>query len=122
MILIAVSAPSTVAMLTAVGFGFLGAVVDEDGTVNHIQSIFSVYPHRDPYPPAMHRAMPCGDTMMPFCEGLYEPRTMGRGLLFILYQYSYCIKFLPPKVRERCFIIVGLDRVAKLFGGYVDGI
>jgi len=25
-----------VAMLTAVGFGFLGAVVDEDGTVNHI--------------------------------------------------------------------------------------
>ena len=41
MILIAVSAPSTVAMLTAVGFGFLGAVVDEDGTVNHIQSIFS---------------------------------------------------------------------------------
>ena len=39
-------------MLTAVGFGFLGAVVDEDGTVNHIQSIFSVYPHRDPYPPS----------------------------------------------------------------------
>ena len=38
-------------MLTAVGFGFLGAVVDEDGTVNHIQSIFSVYPRRDPYPP-----------------------------------------------------------------------
>ena len=32
--------------------GFLGAVVDEDGTVNHIQSIFSVYPHRDPYPPS----------------------------------------------------------------------
>ena len=52
MILIAVSAPSTVAMLTAVGFGFLGAVVDEDGTVNHIQSIFSVYPRRDPYPPS----------------------------------------------------------------------
>ena len=52
MILVAVSAPSTVAMLTAVGFGFLGAVVDEDGTVNHIQSIFSVYPHRDPYPPS----------------------------------------------------------------------
>ena len=39
-------------MLTTVGFGFLGAVVDEDGTVNHIQSIFSVYPHRDPYPPS----------------------------------------------------------------------
>ena len=39
-------------MLTAVGFGFLGAVVDEDGTVNHILSIFSVYPHRDPYPPS----------------------------------------------------------------------
>ena len=37
-------------MLTAVGFGFLGAVVDEDGTVNHILSIFSVYPHRGPYP------------------------------------------------------------------------
>ena len=41
MILIAVSATTTVAMLTAVGFGFLGAVVDEDGTVNHILSIFS---------------------------------------------------------------------------------
>ena len=92
------------------------------GGFNHIQSIFSVYPHRDPYPPAMHRAMPCGDTMMPFCEGLYEPRMIGRGLLFILYQSSYCIKFLPPKVRERYFIIVGLDRVAKLFGGYVDRI
>ena len=52
MILIAVSATAPVAMLTAVGFGFLGAVVDEDGTVNHIQSIFSVYPHRDPYPPS----------------------------------------------------------------------
>ena len=52
MILIAVSAPSPVAMLTTVGFGFLGAVVDEDGTVNHIQSIFSVYPRRDPYPPS----------------------------------------------------------------------
>ena len=39
-------------MLTAVGFGFLWAVADEDGTVNHIQSIFSVYPHRDPYPPS----------------------------------------------------------------------
>ena len=38
-------------MFTTEGFGFLGAVVDEDGTVNHIQSIFSVYPHRDPYPP-----------------------------------------------------------------------
>ena len=50
MILVAVSAPPPVAMLTTVGFGFLGAVVDEDGTVNHIQSIFSVYPHRDPYP------------------------------------------------------------------------
>ena len=83
MILVAVSAPSSVAMLTAVGFGFLGAVVDEDGTVNHTQSIFSVYLRRDPYPPAMHKAMPCGDTMMPFCEGLYEPRIMGRGLLFI---------------------------------------
>ena len=52
MILIAVFAPPTVAMLTTVGFGFLGAVVDEDGTVNHIQSIFSVYPRRDPYPPS----------------------------------------------------------------------
>ena len=36
MILIAVSAPSQVAMLTAEGFGFLGAVVNENGTVNHI--------------------------------------------------------------------------------------
>ena len=52
MILIAVFAPPQVSMLTAEGFGFLGAVVDEDGTVNHIQSIFSVYPHRDPYPPS----------------------------------------------------------------------
>lgn len=69
-IIVAVFAPPPVAMLTAVGFGFLGAVVDEDGTVNHTQLIFSVYPHRDPYPPVMHRAMPCGDTMMPFCEGL----------------------------------------------------
>lgn len=51
MILIAVFTPSLVAMLTAEGFGFLGAVVDEDGTVNHTLSIFSVYPHRDPYPP-----------------------------------------------------------------------
>ena len=40
MILIAVFAPP-VAMFTAVGFGFLGAVVDENGTVNHTQSIFS---------------------------------------------------------------------------------
>ena len=28
-------------MFTAEGFGFICAVVDEDGTVNHIQSIFS---------------------------------------------------------------------------------
>lgn len=47
MILIAVSAPSTVAMLTAEGFGFLGAVVNENRTFNHILSIFSVYPRRD---------------------------------------------------------------------------
>ena len=40
-----------IAMLTAEGFGFLGAVVDEDRTVNHTLSIFSVYPRRDPYPP-----------------------------------------------------------------------
>lgn len=51
MILIAVFAPSQIAMLTAEGFGFFGAAVDEDGTVNHTQSIFSVYPHHDPYPP-----------------------------------------------------------------------
>lgn len=37
-------------MLTAEGFCFLGAVVDEDGTFNHTLSIFSVYPRRDPYP------------------------------------------------------------------------
>ena len=55
MILVAVFAPSPVAMLASVGFGFLSAVVDEDGTVNHIQSIFSVYPHRDPYPPSYAR-------------------------------------------------------------------
>lgn len=52
MILVAVSAPPPVAMFTTEGFCFLGAVVDEDGTVNHIQSIFSVYPHCDPYPPS----------------------------------------------------------------------
>ena len=52
MIRVAVSAPSPLALLTAVGFGFLSAIMDEDGTVNHIQSIFSVYPHRDPYPPS----------------------------------------------------------------------
>ena len=39
-------------MLTAVGFGFLWAVSDKYRTVNHIQSIFSVYLHRDPYPPS----------------------------------------------------------------------
>lgn len=32
-----------VAMLTTVGFGFLGAVVDEDGTVNHIQLIILLH-------------------------------------------------------------------------------
>lgn len=39
--LIAVFTPSPVAMLTTEGFGFLGAVVDEDGTVNHILSVLS---------------------------------------------------------------------------------
>lgn len=39
-------------MLTTKGFGFLGAVVDEDGTVNHTLLIFSVYPRHDPYPPS----------------------------------------------------------------------
>ena len=34
--LIAVFTPSPVAMLTTEGFGFLGAVVDEDRFVNHI--------------------------------------------------------------------------------------
>lgn len=48
-----VFAPSTVAMLAAVGFRLFGAVVDEDGTVNHILSVFSVYPHRDPYLPRL---------------------------------------------------------------------
>lgn len=38
-------------MFTTEGFGFLGAVVDEDGTVNHTLSIFSVYLCRDLYPP-----------------------------------------------------------------------
>lgn len=51
MILVAVFTPSPVAMFTAEGFGSLGAVVDEDGTVNHTLSIFSVYPRRNPYPP-----------------------------------------------------------------------
>lgn len=51
MILVTVFTPSAVAMFTAEGFGFLGAVMDEDRTVNHTLSIFSVYPRRDPYPP-----------------------------------------------------------------------
>ena len=38
-------------MLAAVGSRLFGAVVDEDGTVNHILSVSLVYPHRDPYPP-----------------------------------------------------------------------
>ena len=37
--LIAVFAPSTIAMLTAECFGFFGAVVDKNGSVNHIQLI-----------------------------------------------------------------------------------
>lgn len=37
--LVLILAPSPVAMLTAEGFGFLGAVVDENGTVNHILSV-----------------------------------------------------------------------------------
>ena len=48
-----VFAPSPVAMLTAVGFRFFRAVMDEDGTVNHTLSIFSVYPRRDPYLPQL---------------------------------------------------------------------
>lgn len=51
--LIAVFTPSPVAMLTTEGFGFLGAVVDEDGTINHTLSIFSVYPRRDLYLPQL---------------------------------------------------------------------
>lgn len=47
--LVLVFAPSTVAMLAAVGFRLFGAVVDEDGTVNHTLSISLVYPHHDPY-------------------------------------------------------------------------
>ena len=38
-------------MLAAVSFRLFGAVVDEDGTVNHTLSISLVYPRRDPYPP-----------------------------------------------------------------------
>lgn len=69
--LVLIFAPSTVAMLAAVGFRLFGAVVDEDGTFNHTLSISLVYPHRDPYlPQHMHKAMPWGETMMPFCEGL----------------------------------------------------
>ena len=34
--LVLVFAPSPVAMLAVVGFRLFGAVVDEDGTVNHI--------------------------------------------------------------------------------------
>lgn len=70
MILVAVFTPP-VAVYAPKGFRLFRAVVRENGCVSHTQSIFSVYPHRDPYPPpAMHNAMPQGDTMMPFCEGL----------------------------------------------------
>ena len=57
MILVAIFAPSPVAMLTTEGFGFLGAVVDEDGTVNHTLSIFSVYPRRDPDLPQLYTGL-----------------------------------------------------------------
>lgn len=73
-------------MLAAVGFRLFGAVVDEDGTVNHILSVFSVYPHRDPYPPGYAQRYAVGrnnDAIL-------------RGLLFILYYYS-----CPWKVSER---------------------
>jgi hypothetical protein len=39
--LVLILAPSPVAMLATKGFSFLGAVVDEDGTVNHILSVLS---------------------------------------------------------------------------------
>ena len=55
--LVLIFAPPTVAMFTAEDFGFLGAVVDEDGTVNHTLSIFSVYPHRDPYLPQQYTGL-----------------------------------------------------------------
>ena len=52
-------------------------------------------------PPAIHRAIPCGDTMMPFCDGLYEPRTMGRGLFIILLLHNsgYDCSLLPEWCR-----------------------
>lgn len=51
MILIAVFTSSTVAMLTAEGFGFIGSVVDEDGSVNHTLSLSLVCLHRVLCPP-----------------------------------------------------------------------
>ena len=57
MILVTVFATPTVAVFTAVGFGFLGAVVDEDGKVNHTLSIFSVYPRRAPYLPQQYTGL-----------------------------------------------------------------
>lgn len=39
-------------MLTAVGFGFFRAVVDENGAANHTLLISSVYPHRGLCPPS----------------------------------------------------------------------
>lgn len=128
--LVLILAPSPVAMLATKGFSFLGAVVDEDGTVNHILSVLSgrwlrhwlLKVHKDcnrrvnrcegtgrairgmeesgdlskyirfasrlvvfqsysirilglstscPLPPpAIQGAIPQGDTIMPFCEGL----------------------------------------------------
>lgn len=52
MILVAIFTPPHVAMYAPKGFRFFRAVVNENGTVNHTLSIFSVYLHRDPYLPS----------------------------------------------------------------------
>ena len=89
--------------------------------VNHTQSISLVCPHRALYPPPlMQRAMPCGDTMMPFCEGEYLPRAMGRMLLFIHYDYSCCLIFRSCRrciknIKCAFFEIIGFDNARYIF-------
>lgn len=51
MILVAVFTPPPVAMYAPKGFRLFRAVVNENRTVNHTQSISLVYLYRAPYPP-----------------------------------------------------------------------
>ena len=73
MILVSVFAPPPVAMLTAEGFGFLGAVVNEDGTVNHILSVLLGI---SLYLPPLTECRDC-NRMVNRCEGI------GRAILML---------------------------------------